>query len=108
MNRSLVLRLIVKDWYLSRATLALIAAVGGLSVGVPQWRGGMIGFSAILAALITTVFLSILLPMNTIVNERKRQNLPFVMSLPISPMEYTTAKILGDLFRRPAGIHVRG
>jgi ABC-2 type transport system permease protein len=97
MNRSLVLRLIVKDWYLNRATLALIAVVGSLSVGVLYWRQGMIGFSAILAALITTVFLSILLPMNTIVNERKRQNLPFVMSLPISPMEYTTAKILGNL-----------
>lgn len=97
MNRSLVLRLIVKDWYLCRATLALIAVVGSLSVGVLQWHGGMIGFSAILAALITTVFLSILLPMNTIVNERKKQNLPFVMSLPISPMEYTTAKILGNL-----------
>jgi len=60
MNHSLVRRLIVKDWYLSRATLALIAVVGGLSVGVLQWRGGTIGFAAIIAALITTVFLSIL------------------------------------------------
>ena len=41
--------------------------------------------------------LSILLPMQTVVNERKQHNLAFVMSLPISPMEYTAAKVVGNL-----------
>jgi ABC-2 type transport system permease protein len=40
---------------------------------------------------------SIFMPMNTMVNERKKQNVAFVMSLPISPMEYTIAKILANL-----------
>jgi ABC-type transport system involved in multi-copper enzyme maturation permease subunit len=35
--------------------------------------------------------------MQTIVNERKQHNLAFVMSLPISPMEYTAAKVVGNL-----------
>ena len=39
MNRALVLRLIVKDWYLNRATLALIAVAGSLSVGILYLRG---------------------------------------------------------------------
>ena len=97
MNGALVLRLIMKDWYLSRAALLLIAAAGSLSIGVLYLRGDTTSFLGLSAALIATIFLSILLPMQTVVQERKRQNLPFVMSLPISPMEYTTAKILGNL-----------
>lgn len=97
MNRALVLRLIMKDWYLSRGALLMIAVAGSLSIGVLYLRGETTAFLGFSAALIATIFLSILLPMHTVVNERKRQNLPFVMSLPISPMEYTTAKVLGNL-----------
>jgi ABC-type multidrug transport system permease subunit len=35
--------------------------------------------------------------MVTVVTERTEQTLPFVMSLPISPREYTTAKILANV-----------
>jgi hypothetical protein len=35
--------------------------------------------------------------MSTTVMERKQQTLPFVMSLPISYLEYTTSKIVGSL-----------
>ena len=97
MNRALVWRLIVKDWYLNRVTLALIAVAGALSIGLLFHGGETAGFVGFIAALIVAIFLSILLPMQTVVNERKQQNLPFVMSLPISPMEYTTAKVLGNL-----------
>ena len=98
MNHALVWRLICKDWYLSRATLAIIAAAG-----YPvDWRafhrrrdGRVRGAER--RADCRDHLLSILLPMQTVVNERKKQNLPFVMSLPISPMEYTTAKIAGNV-----------
>jgi len=96
MNRALVGRLILKDWYLSRLTLALVAAGGSVSIGV-VYVGGSLGFIGLLTSLMTTIFLSILLPTTTIVNERKNHNLAFVMSLPISPMEYTAAKVLGNL-----------
>jgi ABC-type transport system involved in multi-copper enzyme maturation permease subunit len=51
----------------------------------------------LISALIAAIMLSILLPMQTVVNERKQHNLAFVMSLPISPMEYTAAKVVGNL-----------
>jgi ABC-2 type transport system permease protein len=97
MNRALVSRLILKDWYLARTPLALIAAAGCASVGVLCLRTEASGFIGLTAAFIVTIFLGVLLPMLTIVTERKRQNLAFVMSLPISPMEYTTAKILSNV-----------
>jgi len=97
MTRSLVLRLMFKDWYLSRAILVVIGAVGALSVAALYLRDTFTGIMGMLAALVATIFLGILMPSHTIVNERARQNLAFVMSLPISAAQYTTAKILANL-----------
>ena len=97
MNRALIARLILKDWYLSRLLLALIAAGGTLSIGLLYLRRDDTGAIGLVSALIAAIMLSILLPMQTVVNERKNHNLAFVMSLPISPMEYTAAKVVGNL-----------
>jgi hypothetical protein len=97
MNRALVLRLIAKDWYLSRVPLTIIACAGAVSTGLLYLRNSTSGMVAMTSAIITLVFLSILLPMLTVVTERKERNLAFVMSLPISSMEYTAAKVFGNL-----------
>src|SRR5580704_5478929 len=97
MNRALIARLILKDWYLSRLLLVLIGAAGTLSIGLLYLRREDTGTVGLVSALIAAVILSILLPMQTVVNERKQHNLAFVMSLPISPMEYTAAKVAGNL-----------
>jgi ABC-2 type transport system permease protein len=96
MNRALVGRMILKDWYLSRVPLTLIAIAGVIST-VLLYQGEAAGFAGMISALISLVFLSILIPQLTVVNERKQQNLAFVMSLPISPAEYTMSKVLGNL-----------
>ncbi len=96
MNRAIVGRLILKDWYLSRVPLTLIAIAGAVST-VLLYQGEAAGSAGIISALISLVFLSILIPQLTVVNERKQQNLAFVMSLPISPAEYTMSKVLGNL-----------
>ena len=97
MNRALIVRLILKDWYLSRLPLVLIAAGGTLSIGLLYLRRDDTGAIGLVSALIAAVMLSIVLPTQTVVNERKAHNLAFVMSLPISPMEYTAAKVVGNL-----------
>lgn len=97
MNRTLVLRLIAKDWYLSRVPLTFIAAAGTLSTALLYLRNSTTGIVALISALITLIFLSILLPQLTVLHERKERNLAFVMSLPISSMEYTAAKVFGNL-----------
>lgn len=97
MNRTLVWRLIAKDWYLSRVPLTLIGCAGAASTGLLYLRNSTGGMVAITSAVITLVFLSIILPMLTVVTERKERNLAFVMSLPISATEYTTGKVVGNL-----------
>src|SRR5262245_2840566 len=90
-------QLMVKDWYLARHLLAINAVAGLGTVALLQLRTEVSGFVGLSGALIVLVFQGILMPMNSVVQERKRQNLPFVMSLPVSPMEYTTAKIIANL-----------
>ena len=96
MNAALVLRLIAKDWHQARLPLTSVAFGGVIAVALIS-RGDEVGRAGIISALIALIMLSVLIPMITVVNERKHQNLAFVMSLPISPMEYTTSKVLGNL-----------
>src|SRR5262245_25409658 len=96
MNYMLVRRLMVKDWYMARAPLVGVAVGGAVSMGLMNLPREM-GFIGIVSALISVVMLSNLIPQLTIINERKQQNLAFIMSLPITPFEYTFAKVLGNL-----------
>src|SRR6185503_17068199 len=97
MNRALMMRLIAKDWYLSRLPLTLIALAGAIATGLLYSGIKTAGLVGLISALISLVFLSILIPQLTVVNERKQGNLAFVMSLPISPAEFTMSKVLGNL-----------
>jgi hypothetical protein len=96
-TRSIVLRLMMKDWYLSRTLLAIVGVLGAVSIASLYLRHGLTSVMGMVVSFFAVMFLGILMPTQTIVNERMRQNLPFVMSLPVSPMQYTTAKVLANL-----------
>jgi ABC-2 type transport system permease protein len=98
MNWLMVWRLIWKDWYLNRAgilasltggvvTLALVAALRASQIAIIL---GVIVVVTILIGMGAMVMMSAAI-------ERKQQTLPFVMSLPITYREYTTAKIVGGM-----------
>ncbi|HUA01874.1 MAG TPA: ABC-2 transporter permease [Candidatus Aquilonibacter sp.] len=94
MNGSVVRQLALKDWRLHRLQVILSVAAGAAALGLFQ-----IGreIPVVLGAtwfFVTLVLLACMLPMSNVVNERKKHNLAFVMSLPISPRQYAMAKIL--------------
>lgn len=98
MNIAIVSRLIWKDWYLNRVGILASLAAGVITLAmVAAMRSSQL---ALILGLIVVV--TILIGMGAMVmisasNERRQQTLPFVMSLPISYREYTTAKIVGGL-----------
>jgi hypothetical protein len=97
MNYSMVKSLILKDWYFQRKALLLALAGGVLSLGIVA-LGGQAGFTIGLILLVTVmVMLSAMSVMGNTIGERENQTLAFSMSLPISYLEYTTSKILGNL-----------
>jgi len=97
MNYAMVRGLIWKDWYFQRMAILLAFLGGAVSLGVVAF-GGRPGFTLGLILLVTVVvMLSAMTVMGNTIEEREKQTLAFVMSLPISYVEYTTSKILGNL-----------
>ncbi|MEP6473109.1 MAG: hypothetical protein ABJC74_05270, partial [Gemmatimonadota bacterium] len=97
MNYPMVKRLILKDWYLMRAAIAGYLGAGALGLYLLT-VGSEAAFTAGYILLITVLIaVGMHLAMVTVVVERTEHTLPFVMSLPISPAEYTAAKILANV-----------
>ncbi|WP_197413863.1 ABC-2 transporter permease [Terracidiphilus gabretensis] len=93
----MIRRLILKDWYLQRWIIAASVLGGIVALGIVCLGGQaafMVGLILLLTALIAV---GAQLAIATMVNERKEQTLSFVMSLPISYADYTSAKILGTV-----------
>lgn len=97
MKTNVMLELILKDWQLQNRTIicTLLAAAAALAI---LFIGGqtpaVIGTVFFFVAMI---FCACLLPMSNIVNERKKQTLPFVMSLPVSSARYGVAKLVSTV-----------
>jgi ABC-2 type transport system permease protein len=97
MNYSMVKALVLKDWYFQRGPILLSLLGGAISLAIVAF-GGKAGFTIGLILLVTVmVMISAITVMGNVINERENQTLPFVMSLPISYLEYTTSKIVGNL-----------
>ncbi|HWF92484.1 MAG TPA: ABC-2 transporter permease [Terriglobales bacterium] len=97
MKTEVLLQLILKDFQLnSLLTIFTMAgaaiALAILSIGgeTPVVLGTVFFFLAI-------IFGACLIPMQNIVNERKKQTLPFIMSLPVSSAQYGVAKFLSSV-----------
>jgi ABC-2 type transport system permease protein len=101
MNRSLVGRLIAKDlflyrWLIAGALLAGVASlvVSSLSAGDNVTTGLNVGFLLFVTTVLT---FGIFLAMTLVLKERQDKSRLFVLSLPVSPAEYSLAKILAVL-----------
>lgn len=97
MNTLMVKRLILKDWYFQRWAIFGYLAAGALALFLIGTGGDASFYAGSILILTVLITVGIHLAMATIVVERSEQTLPFVMSLPISPKEYTTAKILANV-----------
>jgi ABC-2 type transport system permease protein len=90
---SVVWPLILKDLRLHRVQITISLVVGLVSLAlfevgteVPVVIGACLFF-------ISMIVLGCTLPMTNLINERKKHNLAFVMSLPVSTTQYTVSKL---------------
>jgi ABC-2 type transport system permease protein len=97
MNHAMVKQLILKDWYLQR--WAIVASLAGAlaSLAIVATGNRVAFLLGLILLVMVIVFIGAHLATSTIVNERKEQTLPFLMTLPISYREYTASKIWGNL-----------
>jgi ABC-2 type transport system permease protein len=94
---SVVKQLVLKDWELHRYFIAATIVFGGAALALLLLKREPVTVVGSTTMLITLIVIGCLLPASNILNERKKQSLPFVMSLPISSVEYTTSKLLSTI-----------
>jgi ABC-2 type transport system permease protein len=93
MKRSIIGDLIWKDCWLYSPVVILSMLAGAIGLAIIQIGGPtplVIGGGAFFISLI---FCASVLPGSNIVNERKKQTLTFLMSLPVSAVQYGIAKL---------------
>jgi len=97
MRGSAVGQLIWKDWRLQRDQIFFTIAAGAIALAIVQWGGQTPIVVGGVFFFIALILIGHMLPLAGIVNERKKQNLAFLMSLPISSIQYTTAKLISSV-----------
>lgn len=97
MNYSTIKILIFKDWYLQRHAVVASLLGGVIALGIVCIPGNVTFLLGLILIITVLIAIGVQLAVATMVQERKEQTLPFVMSLPISYREYTVAKLLGTL-----------
>lgn len=97
MNSKMIGILMRKDFSLMRVPVLAYTLIGMLSVAVMGSEMEGLRYGGIVLLITALMGLSMHPPMATTVTERKEMTLPFVMSLPISPRDFTCAKLLVNL-----------
>ena len=98
MSRSVVTRLILKDFYLQWPTLAGSLLLGFASLALALFGGGPITFYVgSVSFLCVLILLNVLLVGSTVAQEKKDRVMLFVLSLPVSTTQYAVAKLISSL-----------
>jgi ABC-2 type transport system permease protein len=91
---SVIGHLILKDWRLNRPLISLCIGVGLIALVIALYTEGVARLLGSVWFFVSLCILGSMLPASAILNERKKQTLAFVMSLPVSPVQYAIAKAL--------------
>ncbi len=95
---SLVMRtLILKDWRLQRIQILLSLVASAAALGLLQFRSEGAFLIGSVWLFVSLIVLSSMLPVSNVINERKKQNLAFIMSLPVSAVQYGISKMVSTV-----------
>jgi ABC-type transport system involved in multi-copper enzyme maturation permease subunit len=94
MSGSVVKALILTDWYRHRVFIFGTIAAGALALTLIQVGGELPTVFGAVLFFTGLIVLGCMLPVSNVINERKKKTLAFLMSLPISAAQFTTAKLI--------------
>ncbi len=97
LNLPVIKLLVAKDWRLFQKQLAACVLAGIVAlclIGMAKSWSFYLGSLLMIIVLVSASCFSI---STSLLNERKEQTLAFVMSLPVSPLDYYLAKLVGNL-----------
>lgn len=94
MRGSVIGQLILKDWRLQRTLIVFSILGGAIALAITLWRGEAATVVGTVFFYTALILVGHILPLAGILGERKSQNLAFLMSLPVSSIQYTISKLL--------------
>lgn len=97
MNATMIGRLVKKDWHLMRWPIAMYLAGAVLALGLILVGTDASFFAALILICTVALATGIHLAIGTVIEERTRGTLPFVMSLPVTPADYSAAKLIANV-----------
>jgi ABC-2 type transport system permease protein len=97
MTTNVMLNLLWKDVRLQRPTVILTVVAGVAALAILLLGGQTPVVIGTVFFFVSMVFCACLLPLQNIVNERKKQTLPFIMSLPVSSAQYGATKLISSV-----------
>jgi hypothetical protein len=96
-NVAMIRHLVAKDLSFQRVPLAAAGAVGVPALAMLSSSSAVVFYIGSVLLITVVISVGIYLAMMTVIAERTRGMLPFVMSLPIGVREYTLAKLVASL-----------
>ena len=97
MSGSVVRTLILKDWQLHRTQVLISTAAGVFALAVIQLRGETAFMIGVIWFFVALIVLGSMLPVSNVINERKKQSVVFMMSLPVSALQYGISKMVSTI-----------
>jgi ABC-type Na+ efflux pump permease subunit len=97
MSNSVVQTLILKDLRLHRILISLTITGGAIALAILQFKNETALMVGTVWFFVSLILLACMLPVSNVVNERKKQNLAFLMSLPVSATQYAMAKLVSTI-----------
>jgi ABC-2 type transport system permease protein len=97
MTNSVIQALIVKDWRLHRTLISLSLVGGVIALAILQLKNETAFTVGAVWFFVALILLGCMLPVGNVINERKKQNLAFLMSLPVSATQYAMAKLVSTI-----------
>jgi ABC-2 type transport system permease protein len=97
MSNSVIQALVLKDLRLHRTLISLSIAAGIIALAILQLKNETALMVGVVWFFVALILLGCMLPVGNVVNERKKQNLAFLMSLPVSATQYAMAKLISTI-----------
>lgn len=97
LNLPVIKLLVAKDWQLFQKQLAAYVAAGIVALCFLGMASSWTFYVGSLLLLIVVVAVACFAISNSLLVERKEHTLPFVMSLPVSPLDFYLSKLVGNL-----------
>ena len=97
LNRPAIRAMVIKDWQLFEKQLAAYVAGGIVALALIGHAKSWSFYIGSLLLIIIMVAVSCFAISTSLVNERKEKTLAFLMSLPVSPLDFYLAKLIGNI-----------